>query len=102
MAIDNIPSIGPIRGNEEIAPTKANPQSSADFVNALRDAVGEVDGLQHQSSAASTAYARGDQVDLHDVLVKIEEADIAFRAMMEVRNKLVDAYRQVMRLGSGG
>jgi flagellar hook-basal body complex protein FliE len=46
------------------------------------------------------AFARGADVELHDVLIKVEEAEIAFRAMMEVRNRLIDAYRQIMQMGS--
>ena len=36
------------------------------------------------------------------MLISIEEAEIAFRTMMEVRNKIVEAYREIVRLGSGG
>ena len=45
-------------------------------VAALKDAVGTVDGLQKESEAAQAAFARGESVDLHDVLIKVEEAEI--------------------------
>lgn len=72
------------------------------FGDKLKDAVSAVDSLQKDSEAAQRAYASGEEIDLHDVLIKVEEADLAFKAMMEVRTKLVDAYREVMRMGSGG
>ncbi len=72
------------------------------FSERMRDAVSAVDALQKDSESAQAAYASGEEVDLHDVLIKVEEADLAFKAMMEIRTKLVDAYREVMRMGSGG
>ena len=74
--------------------------AGANFGTALKEAIGSVDRLQKQSEAAQTAYARGEPVDLHDVLIKIEEAELAFKTMVEVRNKLVDAYREIMRMGA--
>jgi len=95
-----IPKIGPVGGAEEIA--RPRPGAGAQFGEALADAIKSVDGLQKQSETAQTAYAKGADVDLHDVLIKVEEAELAFKTMMEVRNKLLDAYREVMRIGSGG
>ncbi len=72
----------------------------AGFADTLRQALDAVDELQHESKAAQIAYARSEDVELHDVLIKIEEAEVAFKTMMEIRNKLIDAYRDVMRMGS--
>jgi flagellar hook-basal body complex protein FliE len=65
----------------------------------LKDAIASVDHLQRDSEAAQASFARGEAPDLHDVLIRIEEAEVAFKTMMEVRNKLVDAYREIMRMG---
>ncbi len=72
------------------------------FGDALQSAISEVDKLQKSSDAAQESYAAGEDVELHDVLIRIEEAEIAFKTMMEVRNKLISAYQEVMRMGSGG
>lgn len=107
MSVEQIPTIGKLRGIEELKPaTDKLPfdraQGGSGFTDALKEAIETVDGLQKQSEAAQASFARGDQVDLHDVLIRIEEAEIAFKAMMEVRTKLVQAYQDVMRMGSGG
>jgi len=103
MAIDQIGSIGRVGGIEELSSNKGAKESLGQvFSETLTDAVQSVDRLQKDSETAQVAYARGAEVDLHDVLIKIEEAEVAFMAMMEVRSKLVDAYREVMRIGSGG
>lgn len=95
--------IGKIGGPVEFGGAARPVQGAASgFADALKDAIQMVDGLQQQSDAAQAAFARGEEIDLHNVLIKVEEADVAFRAMMEVRTKLLDAYREIMRLGSGG
>lgn len=83
-------------------PEVADRAVSSEFGEALKRAIATVDGFQKESEAAQVGYAAGEDVDLHDVLIKVEQADLAFRSMMEVRTKLVDAYREVMRIGSGG
>jgi flagellar hook-basal body complex protein FliE len=102
--LDGMGKIGPIGGMEELG-RAARPAPSgqrASFAAALGEAIRSVDQVQRESEAAQSAFAAGKEIELHDVLVKVEEADLAFRTMMEVRNKLVEAYREVMRLGAGG
>ena len=96
--MDQITGIGRIGGLEEIPRAAEIEKRRTDFAEILGKAIHEVDALQKESEAAQAGYAAGDPVDLHDVLIKIEEAEIAFKTMMEVRNKLVDAYREVMRI----
>lgn len=98
-AISGLPPIGPSEpelGQRSGAGRAAGPAFSA----TLREAIESVDELQRQSETAQVALARGDDVDLHDVLIKVEEAEVAFKTMMEIRNKLVDAYREIMRMGA--
>jgi flagellar hook-basal body complex protein FliE len=99
--MNDIPDIGRIGGLDELSPSApaAPRRGGPSFTEALADAIATVDGVQKQSEAAQASYVRGDNVDLHDVLIKVEEAEIAFRTMMEVRNKLVEAYREIMRIG---
>ncbi len=100
--MNEILRINPVEIGELTSRAPRPPSTSGSFGEVLADAIRSVDGLQHESEAAQSQWAAGEPVDLHDVLIKIEEADLAFRTMMEVRNKLVDAYREVMRMGSGG
>ncbi len=100
--MNQIPKIGPLRGLEEIPTPPASKAPAGAFAEALKDAVRQVDDLQRGSEAAQEAWASGEPVALHDVLIKVGEAEVAFRAMMEVRNKLLSAYQDIMRMGSGG
>ena len=79
------------------APT-ATAQPS-DFANLLKNSVDHIAGMQNQASALADAYQSGDKsVDLTKVMLEVQKASLAFRAMTEVRNKLVDAYQQVMNM----
>ena len=99
--MDPLPTIGKVTGLEELSqPTvERSTGNGSAFAETLKEAVRDVDALQHESESAQLAFARHADVDLHDVLIKIEEAEVAFKTMMEIRNKLVDAYREVMRMG---
>jgi flagellar hook-basal body complex protein FliE len=71
----------------------------ADFAALMKDSVGHIATMQNQATALANAYEAGDKsVDLTKVMLEVQKAGLAFRAMTEVRNKLVDAYQQVMNM----
>jgi flagellar hook-basal body complex protein FliE len=71
----------------------------SDFANLMRGAVDHIATMQNQASSLADAYEAGDKgVDLTKVMLEVQKAGLAFRAMTEVRNKLVDAYTQVMNM----
>lgn len=71
----------------------------ADFASLLKNSVDHIAAMQNQATALAEAYESGDKgVDLTKVMLEVQKAGLAFRAMTEVRNKLVDAYTQVMNM----
>jgi len=71
----------------------------SDFANLMKNSVDHVASMQNQATALADAYEGGDKsVDLTKVMLEVQKASLAFRAMTEVRNKLVDAYTQVMNM----
>ncbi len=68
------------------------------FQKALGSAIEEINHLQHKADEAVNRLALGEAIDLHDVTIAVEEAHIAFQLAMQVRNKLVEAYQEVMRM----
>ncbi len=71
--------------------------SGEGFGAALKDAVSKVDDLQVQADAQSHALAGGEG-NLHETMLALEKADVAMRVAMKVRNKIIDAYNEVMRM----
>jgi flagellar hook-basal body complex protein FliE len=99
-AIGKLPPISGLAELEAPRGPGAARGGGREFSATLREAIESVDRLQHESETAQAAFARGDEGDLHDVLIKVEQAEVAFKTMMEIRNKLVDAYREIMRMGA--
>jgi flagellar hook-basal body complex protein FliE len=88
----------------EIAPAGASAGASAgapvqDFAGLMKSSIDHIASMQNQASALAGAYESGDKsVDLTRVMLEVQKAGLAFHAMTEVRNKLVDAYTQVMNM----
>ncbi len=68
------------------------------FVDTLKQAMGEVNTLQKKSDKAMQDLATGRTDNVADVMIAAEKADIALRVMMQVRNKIVDAYNEIMKM----
>ena len=70
-----------------------------EFGALLKQTVEQVNANQQQAKALSEAFVKEDpNVDLTEVMVALQKASISFRAMTEVRNKLVQAYQEVMNM----
>ncbi|NMB90646.1 MAG: flagellar hook-basal body complex protein FliE [Chloroflexi bacterium] len=73
---------------------ETNPTAGGTFADAL-DALNQ---SQLESDQLVEKLAAGQDVDLHDVMISMEENDINFRVAIAIRDQLVDAYREVMRM----
>jgi flagellar hook-basal body complex protein FliE len=96
-----IPSIIPINLNL-LERAAALPVKSAGLTENMTRTFGEVLNALNQSQSASdaqvSALASGDNVDLHNLMITAEENDVNFKVTMAIRDRLVDAYREVMRM----
>lgn len=68
------------------------------FADALKNAIGDVSAMQDKASDAIAAFARGEPVELHEVMAAAEEAGIALEMLIEIRNKVTEAYRTVINM----
>lgn len=69
-----------------------------DFASLLQAAVAEVNNTQMDAKQLSEQYAAGDAANLQDVVVSLQKASLSFQTMVQVRNKLVSAYQEVMNM----
>ncbi len=72
------------------------PSGGPSFADALKRGISDVSSLQDESKDMIGAFLRGEPVELHQVMAASEEAGIALELLVEMRNKLTDAYRAVM------
>ena len=75
-----------------------SPTAAPRFDTAMADALKSVSAVQDSASTASAAYERGDTHDLASVMIARQKASIAFEATLQVRNKLLTAYKDVMSM----
>ncbi|MCC7105464.1 MAG: flagellar hook-basal body complex protein FliE [Chloroflexi bacterium] len=68
------------------------------FSSALSQAVQSLDQLQKQADVGTIQAAAGEQVDLHDVMIAQDRASLGLQVALQVRNKLVEAYQDIMRM----
>lgn len=76
---------------------KALQQSNESFGAMLNKAIGDVNSLQAEAGKAVQKLVTGEAQDLHDVMIAVEKARTSFDLLMEIRNKTVDMYREIMR-----
>lgn len=68
------------------------------FSAVLNEAISRVDQTQKISDTATAKLVRGEDVDLHNVMIAAQKANIALSATVEVRNKVVEAYQEIIRM----
>jgi len=73
---------------------------SVDFAKTLEGALHTVSAVQKRSSDMQVAYERGEVTDIAQVMLARQEAGVAFEATLQVRNKLLNAYQEIMRMGA--
>lgn len=70
------------------------------FADRVGQALERVEGMGERADLASAGLVRGEHDDVHGTMIAMQEADIGFRLVTSVRNRVVEAYREVMRMGS--
>ena len=80
------------------APAIGDPQKPADFASAFGKALSSVNDLQSKAGAVSEAYERGETTDIAAVMLQREQASLGFQATLQVRNKLLAAYKDIMSM----
>jgi flagellar hook-basal body complex protein FliE len=94
----NTPSIGQ-SATLPTSPTSAGlDDEGSSFSSVLNNAVGSVEQMHASAQQQVTQLATGDRQDIHNVMIQVEKADVAFQLMMQVRNKIVSAYQEVSKM----
>ncbi|MEN0058218.1 MAG: flagellar hook-basal body complex protein FliE [Bdellovibrio sp.] len=78
--------------------TSSTSNTGKSFADTLKDAVSSVNDMQKASDKAMQNLATGKTDNVADVMIAAEKADIALKVMVQVRNKIIDAYQEVMKM----
>jgi flagellar hook-basal body complex protein FliE len=98
MAIAPIPAIGGLGGLLGTAKPAATGAGGDSFAGALGSALGKLESGQAQATQASQDLATGKATDVSSVVMSVERASLELQLASQVRNKLVDAYQEIMRM----
>jgi flagellar hook-basal body complex protein FliE len=95
--------IGPLNPNLKVPEVRVSQspgkgQSDSPFGEILKDAISTVNELQKQSDQEIQKVMTGESQDLHNTVIAMQKADLSFQMMMQVRNKIVQAYQEIMRM----
>lgn len=96
-AIPSIPSVLP-SGEGNAAAFRLREHAPSSFASELSNAIAHVESSAKASSALTTSLLRGENVELHQVAVQAQEAQISFELLLQVRNKLIQGYQEIMRM----
>jgi len=81
-------------------PSAGTETSAASFSDKLREVVQEANEKPLAGETVAKDYADGKQNDLHGTMVSMAQADISLRLVSNVRNRAIEAYREIMRMGA--
>jgi flagellar hook-basal body complex protein FliE len=102
--MNNINSIGPIKESgipEKLQKTQVagkDAPGAPSFQETLKTFMTDVNSMQLKADESINKMAAGEITDVHQVMNAVEEANTSFTMMMEIRNKVMDAYQEVLRM----
>ncbi len=98
MGPSSIRPLDPAHRLTSIEPLKPASKGAGQFASVIGDFTKGVDRLQQEAGKQVAQLASGKVDNLHQVMVSLGKAEIAFNYMLEIRNRLVEAYKEVMRM----
>ena len=72
--------------------------SGETFVVTLKDALAKINEAQSQADVSVQSLLTGHSTNLHETMIALQKADVSFQLMLQVRNKIVGAYEEIMRM----
>src|SRR5689334_9368033 len=96
---DNVNELRKSNISESKTSRESNTSVSGDsFADSLKKAVNTVDTLQKDADVKMQELATGKSQNIHETMIAAEKADIALKLMVQVRNKIIDAYQEIMKM----
>jgi len=68
------------------------------FIDVLKDSLEKINQLQLEANNIVAAFSMGENIDIHNVMIAVEKANLALSLLVEVRNRGLEAYQEMMRM----
>jgi len=98
MSVGSIKALGSIDPRAAYGAVGVQQPAPASFADQLMQAVEKVDALQTRREEAVQDMVTGRATEVHDVMIAAKESQLAFELLLEVRNKLLESYQEIMRM----
>ncbi|GLV21764.1 hypothetical protein TomMM35A_16200 [Sphingobium sp. TomMM35A] len=95
-ALRDVAQTGTVGGGSSVGGAEGTKPGG--FTEALNSALQQVNGLQAQAGEAASAFERGETTDIAAVMLAKQQASVSFEATLQVRNKLLSAYKDIMSM----
>ena len=92
------PQIGRLSQENRIADTEESSEKGSSFGDTLKTMMQDANNSQIEADHKIEELAAGRNKDIHGTVLSMEKADIDFRMLTQVRNKVIEAYREIMRM----
>ncbi|HPG37983.1 MAG TPA: flagellar hook-basal body complex protein FliE [bacterium] len=95
-------SIPSITGQNYLPEVNIRPGSTdkkdTSFGDRVKELLGDVNNMQLDAGKVADQFAKGEVEDIHDVMIAAEKASVGLELVLQVRNRLIDAYREISRM----
>ncbi len=98
LSVSSISGLVPASGLTAVGTTASATHSGNSFASALEGAIQSVEQTSQQAGSAIQNFLNGDGEELHNVALAVQKANLAFDFGLQVRNKIVSAYQEVMKM----
>lgn len=92
------PSTGPDGPRQLPQPQEGDGADGPSFSDTLEKAIDKVDGAQKEAEGQIEAFVAGEQENLHEVMISMNQAKLHFQLMTETRNRMLEGYQELMRM----
>ncbi len=100
MRVDPLRAVSSYKNLSSLRSSNQSPdiKSGSNFKEAVTNFVEEVNNLQLNANSKIESFVKGEESDIHEVVTAVEEANIAFQMLVEMRNKLLESYKDITRM----
>ena len=98
MEINNISQLNSMKLNSINSISEEKSENTVSFATFLNESLEKVSSLEKESQDYTLKLATGELENIHEAMIAAEKADVALQLTMKIRNKILDAYNEIMRM----
>lgn len=98
MAIESVSGINSLLNSLNATSKTSTENAGTSFSELLKDTIGQMEDVQAENSMNTLELLSGQSTEIHTAIIEAQKAELTFNLAVQVRNKVIDAYNEVMRM----